>query len=233
MKIFKKRRPYVTAVIVAAGSSLRFGQNKTFADLAGKPVLLRTLEAFQVSPAIDEIVVVCRADDLERTALLVQESTITKLSQIVVGGASRPLSVYNGLQAVSRRADLIAIHDGARPLVTQEIIVETVATARKYHAAAPAVAVKSTVKEARDGIVTATPERAKLYEVQTPQVFDADLIRAALVDAIRKKLPITDDCSAVEALGAAVHLTQGSYTNLKITTPEDVAVAEAIIARGE
>ncbi|MDR0905617.1 MAG: 2-C-methyl-D-erythritol 4-phosphate cytidylyltransferase [Oscillospiraceae bacterium] len=226
-----RRRRFASAVIVAAGASLRMGQNKAFMELAGEPVILRTLRAFEASPVISEIIAVCREEDMERVAQLASESGITKLAHVVIGGASRPLSVYNGLQAVSKKADIIAIHDGARPLVTNEIIRDAVHKAEKYHAAAPAVAVKATVKEADNGVVLRTPPRERLFEAQTPQCFDADLIRAALVSAIRKKLAITDDCAAVEVLGCTVYLTEGSYENIKITTPEDLAVAEAIIAR--
>ena len=207
------------------------GVNKTFTELAGEPVILHTLRAFEVSPVIHEIVAVCRAEDMERLAELAQSGGITKLTHVVVGGASRPLSVYNGLAAVSKKATHIAIHDGARPLVTQKIIAEAVAKAGKVHAAAPAVAVKATVKEAQHGVVVTTPARERLYEAQTPQVFDADLIRAALVSAIRNKLALTDDCAAVEALGAAVYLTEGCYENIKLTTPEDLIIAEAILER--
>ena len=232
MGLFKKRRQITSAVIVAAGASQRMGGvSKVFAELGGEPVLLHTLRTFEASPVIREIVVVCRPEELERVAQFALAGGIRKLTQVVIGGASRPLSVYNGLLAVSKKATHVAIHDGARPLVTQEIIAKTVAAAWKFHAAAPAVAVKATVKEAERGIVVATPPRARLYEAQTPQVFDADLIRGALVAAIRKKLPLTDDCAAVEALGVAVHLTDGDYENIKLTTPEDMIVAEAILER--
>lgn len=231
MGLFAKRRQLTSAVIVAAGASQRMGTNKAFARLGDEPALLHALRAFEQSPVINEIVVVARPEDLENVAQLALSGGITKLTQVVIGGAARPLSVYNGLLAISKKATHVAIHDGARPLVTQEIIAKTVATAGKFHAAAPAVAVKATVKEVERGIVVATPERARLYEAQTPQVFDADLIRGALVSAIRKKLTLTDDCSAVEVLGVSVHLTEGSYENIKLTTPEDIIVAEAILER--
>jgi len=231
MGLFKKRRQITSAVIVAAGASQRMGTNKVFAELGGEPVLLHTLRAFEASPVIREIVVVCRPEELESVAQLALAGGIRKLTQVVIGGSSRPLSVYNGLLAISKKATHVAIHDGARPFVTQGVIAKAVATAWRYHAAAPAVAVKATVKEAERGIVVATPERARLYEAQTPQVFDADLIRGALVSAIRKKLPLTDDCAAVEALGVAVHLTDGDYENIKLTTPEDLMIAAAILDR--
>ena len=231
MGLFSTRRGFVSAVIVAAGASLRMGQNKTFMELDGEPVILRTLRIFQASSAVSEIIAVCREEDLERLATLGLSGGITKLAHVVMGGASRPLSVYNGLLAVSKKASLIAVHDGARPLVTQKIIADTIRRAAKSHAAAPAVPVKATVKQAKNGIVIATPDRASLFEAQTPQVFDADLLRGATAFAISRGLEATDDCAAVEALGATVYLTEGSYENIKITTPEDIAIAEAILAK--
>ena len=230
MGLFSKRR-FTSAVIVAAGASRRMGQDKMFMELAGEPVILHTLRIFEASPVVSEIIAVCREEDTERLAQLAVKGGITKLTHIVAGGESRPVSVYNGLCAVSRKATVVAVHDGARPLVTQKIINEAVLRAMRFHAAAPAMPVKATVKEAKNGVVISTPERASLFEAQTPQVFDVDLLRGALVAAIASGRELTDDCSAVEALGATVHLTEGSYENIKITTPEDITIAEAILAK--
>ncbi|MDR1329033.1 MAG: 2-C-methyl-D-erythritol 4-phosphate cytidylyltransferase [Oscillospiraceae bacterium] len=226
--LFKKRKN-VSAVIVAAGASERFGGDKIFAELLGEPVILRTLRAFEGSPVIAEIILVTRESVIERAAELARDGGVTKLTQVTAGGNTRAESVLSGLFAVSKKSGFVAIHDGARPLVTKEIIGAAVAKAVKYSAAAPAVPVKATIKRANGGIVISTPERGELYEAQTPQVFAAELIRAAIELAVRRRESPPDDGAAVEALGAAVHLTKGSYENIKITTPEDMLIAEAIL----
>jgi 2-C-methyl-D-erythritol 4-phosphate cytidylyltransferase len=226
--LFRKRKR-ISAVIAAAGGSERFGENKIFAELFGEPVILRTLRAFEESPVISEIVLVTRGGDMERAAALARENNITKLAQVTTGGKTRAESVLSGLFAVSKKAGIIAIHDGARPLVTPEIIEEAVRKAEKRHAAAPAVPVKATVKLAKGGVVISTPERGHLYETQTPQAFTAELIKAAVELAVREGRAPSDDCCAVEAMGVAVYLTRGSYENIKLTTPEDMALAEAIL----
>ena len=150
---------------------------------------------------------------------------------IAEGGMTRVHYVMNGLSHVSNKNGLVAIHDGARPLVTPEIIDDTISKAVTYHAAAPAIPVKDTIKTAQNHIVTATPDRTSLFAVQTPQVFDYDLLRGALQKALETNTAITDDCSAVEALGMSVYLSRGSEENIKITTPLDVTLAEAILQR--
>ncbi len=198
-------------------------------DLADVPVIVHTLRALNNCPSIHEIVVVTREDLLVPVSRLCAEYLLTKVRKVVVGGATRSQSVYMGIREVSEKAKLIAIQDGARPLVTQEVLNEVIQTAAKCGAAAPAIPVKDTIKQAENGIVTDTPDRATLFAVQTPQVFEADLIRAALHKAVDEDLPITDDCSAVELLGMKVTLTQGSDENIKITTPADLVLAEALL----
>ena len=224
-----------TAVVAAGGASIRMnGGNKLFAAVGGVPILAMTLCALQDSKYIDDIIVVIRAEDADQTGRLCCDYNIAKLFRIVSGGETRTESVYNGVMAVPRETELIAIHDGCRPFVTNAIIGETVSAAIKYGAAAPAVPVKDTIKAAEHGIVTSTPERSSLFAVQTPQVFDADLIKGALKNAMKKKLALTDDCMAAEAIGVAVHLTDGAYENLKITTPADLIIGETILnMRGE
>lgn len=226
----EKNRPYCAAVIVAAGSASRMrGVDKIMAILGGEPVILRTLRVFQACEAIDEIVVVTRADLVLPITQLCADGGITKKSKIVVGGDERTESVMTGLDSVSDRTVLVAIHDGARPLVTCEIVAGTVEKAAQTGAAAPAVPVKDTIKVARRGVIEATPDRSTLVAVQTPQVFDLDLVRGALHKAQLEEITVTDDCSAVERLGMKVHLTEGSYENRKITTPIDLILAEAIL----
>lgn len=236
MLFFKKKRkdayqgPYCACVVAAAGSSTRMeGRDKLTEDLEGQPVVLRTLRALSDSPCIQEILVVTRQDLLVPIADLCREAGLSKVSQILLGGETRLESVYKGVCQVPTKAKLIAVHDAARPLVSQQVIRDAVAAAQRFPAAAPAVPVKDTVKEVDGELVSATPDRAKLRAIQTPQVFDADLLRAALQKASEEGTEVTDDCAAVERLGAAVCLTQGEERNLKITTPMDLAVAQLLL----
>ena len=234
MGIFQRRRkgaqpPCCAAVVPAAGSSTRMGQDKLFAPLGGVPVLIHTLRALESCPSVGAIIVVTRSDHLVEVGKLCREAALSKVSKVVSGGATRTESVLAGVNAVGEEYPIIAIHDGARPLVSREVVEAAIAAAASGSAAAPAVPVKDTVKEAERGIVTATPDRSRLFAVQTPQVFDGDLIRTALTRAVEDGISLTDDCAAVERMGVPVALTQGSYTNLKITTPEDLAVAEALL----
>lgn len=229
-RLIKKDYGSCAAVIVAAGTASRMdGIDKVFAPLDGEPLISRTVAVFQESPVIREIVIVTREDLLDRMSRLCHGKGFDKVTLIVTGGETRVHSVMKGLDSVSRNTDLVAVHDGARPFVTPQIIEQTVRRAADRHAAAPAVPVKDTVKTAENHVVTGTPDRASLYAVQTPQVFDFDLLRGALQNALDKGLPITDDCSAVEDIGMSVFLTQGSDENIKVTTPMDLLVAEAIL----
>lgn len=205
------------------------GKDKLFATLDGVPVLVHTLRALERCPSIGEIIVVTREDRLVEVSRLCRDAALSKVSKVVAGGATRTNSVLAGANEVGKEYRLIAIHDGARPLVSGEVVERAVAAAAVSGAAAPAVPVKDTVKRAENGIVKETPDRSQLYAVQTPQVFDADLIRTALTRAVEDGVSLTDDCAAVERLGVPVALTEGSYTNLKITTPEDLAVAGALL----
>lgn len=224
------RHPSCAAVIVAAGSATRMrGSGKILTTICGEPVLAGSLRAFNACVLIDEIVVVARKEELEAVAALCRE--YRKVRTVVCGGASRPESVAAGISAVSEYTELVAVHDGARPFVTDEIICAAASKAAKFGGAAPAIPVKDTIKLARGGVIERTPERKDLFAVQTPQVFDYDILRAALQNALANKLPITDDCSAVEALGMQVHLTGGSEENIKITTPLDLELAETILKR--
>ena len=226
----KEKKAGCTAVIVAAGSSRRMGADKLFLPLAGIPVLVRTLLQFQACDSIDEIIVVTREDKLAEVADYCKRYGITKATKILQGGKERVESSAAGVFEADRHSAYIAISDGARPFTTPALITATVDAAKKYGAAAPAVPVKDTIKVAENGIVTDTPDRSKLYAIQTPQVFSADLIKGALTKAIRDKTPVTDDCSAVEAMGYPVHLVDGSYRNIKITTQEDMIVSQAYLA---
>lgn len=235
MNLFKHfrraERPFCSAVVVAAGSAQRMqGVDKIMAKLGGEPVILRSLRALSECDLIDEVIVVTREDLIEPIGMLRQEENLTKVKKIILGGADRAHSVLNGVQEADKRAAVIAVHDGARPFVTPEVVEKAIEEACRSGAAAPAIPVTDTIKVAENGVVTKTPDRAALFAVQTPQVFDADLLKGALHYCISRHVPITDDCSAVEQLGKQVVLTQGSARNIKITTPFDLVVGEAILA---
>lgn len=231
----KEETPHCSAVIVAAGSSQRMGSDKLLHNLGIMPVLARTLLVFQDCELVDEIVVVTRMEKLEEVAELCKKYRIEKASKVICGGATRMESALAGVSEVKKKAKLIAIHDGARPLVSVELIENTVRAAAKYKAAVPAIKSVDTLKLAEDGeTVTGSLDRELVLRVQTPQVFDADLIKGALTFAAEKKLPQTDDCSAVELMGVKARIVPGEEDNIKLTTPRDMLFAAAILKdRGE
>ena len=219
----------MTAVLVAAGSSTRMGFDKLSFDLGGETVLERSVRAFDECPEVDELVIVTGAsgENAQRAA-----ARCKKPVRLVRGGSTRAESARSGVAAAHGR--LVAVHDAARPFVSQSVIADTIAAAARCGAAAPAVPVKDTIKTvAEDGAVTGTPDRSTLRAVQTPQVFEADLLKASLQSALENEVPVTDDCSAVERLGKVVYLIDGDEENLKITTPVDLVIAEAILAERE
>jgi 2-C-methyl-D-erythritol 4-phosphate cytidylyltransferase len=233
--ISKKEHIFCSAVIVAAGSASRMqGTDKIMADLAGEPVICHTLRSFEDCSGINEIIIVTREDLIPQIRELCHKCNFKKVTSIVPGGNSRLTSVLAGLACVSSVATHAAIHDGARPLVRAKLIERTLQRAEHTGAAAPAVAVKDTIKSAQGGIVTNTLKRSELFAVQTPQIFDRDLLMGALSKANQEQWDVTDDCSAVEMLGMSVHLVAGDEENIKITTPADLTVAEALLkGRGE
>ena len=174
-----------------------------------------------------EIIIVTRQDLLVPIMDLCHG--FDKVKTVITGGASRPESVEKGLRALSDKVKLAAIHDGARPLITWQVIDRTIRAAASYGAAAPAIPVKDTVKVVRGGIVMETPDRSRLQAVQTPQIFDIDLLRAALKKAAEDGAQITDDCSAVERLGMSVRMVEGDERNIKVTTPLDLKIAEVLM----
>ena len=218
---------YCGAVIVAAGNASRMGGiDKVMAPLDGEPMIVKTVRAFQECPAIREIVIVTRPDLLETIMSLCH--SFDKIRAVVSGGADRPASVRNGMNALSDKVKLVAVQDGARPLVTWELIDRTVRAANTYHAAAPGIPVKDTTKIVEGGVVTETPDRNLLRAIQTPQVFDFDLLRGALHQAEVDGAAITDDCSAVERLGMKVRIVEGDEHNIKVTTPMDLKIAQML-----
>jgi len=221
-----------TAVIAAAGSSVRMnGVDKLFVEICGFPVIVHTLLAFECSDYVDEIVVVAREECVERIASLCKKHSINKVSKVMIGGSSRLESVVSGVYAASWKSELIAIHDGARPCVDKRTIEKTILKATKRHAAAPGVPVSSTLKKLKGKIVMETVDREDMVEIQTPQTFNADLIKGALTKALKESPDITDDCMAVEKLGIPVYITEGSRFNIKLTTDEDFCFAEAVLLK--
>ena len=219
---------YCGAVIVAAGSASRMGGiDKVMAPLGGEPMILRTVRAFEDCETVKEIVIVTREDLMGPIAELC--SGFTKIRSVVQGGSSRQESVKLGLLAFSKEVRLAAVHDGARPLVSGELIDKVIWAAHSYGAAAPAIPVKDTIKVFEGGFIAATPDRSTLRAVQTPQVMDRDLLLGALEKAEQEGTALTDDCSAVEHIGMRVRLVEGEERNLKVTTPLDLKIAELLL----
>ena len=236
MAIFKVTRAarkvlklkYCGAVIVAAGTASRMGGiDKLMEELRGVTVIKRSVQAFEDCDAIKEIVIVTRPDLI----LPIQNlcAPFKKVTAIVAGGETRPQSVQAGMNALSKKVKLVAVHDGARPLVSVQLIDRVVRGANSYGAAVPGIPVKDTVKEANGGIVKQTLDRSSLYAVQTPQAFDFDLLRGALDKTKLEDAQITDDASAVENMGMSVKMVVGDERNIKITTPLDLRLAELLI----
>ncbi len=220
------------AIVVAAGGSTRMGQPKQRIPLLGIPVIFRTLLAFEAAQTIDAVVVVARREDMEFIKAGAANFHIRKLAQVVSGGDSRQKSVAAGLEALPEGTDFVAIHDGARPLIQPEDIDRVVEAAYQVRAAAAAVRAKDTIKQADNhGLVTGTPDRQFLWTVQTPQVFEISAYRMAMKQALMEGLDFTDDCQLMEHQGFRVQLVEGAYTNLKITTPEDIVFAEALLQK--
>ena len=238
LNLFKKsetKEPHCSAVIVAAGSSQRMGSDKLMMKLGEIPVLARTLMAFQSSPLVDEIVVVTRLDKLQEIADLCKEYGIDKVSRVIAGGKTRTESALAGVSEVSSSAKLIAIHDGARPLVTADVILRTVYAAAEHMAAAPAVPSVDTLKAVdAEGCIIGTVDRENTLRIQTPQIFRAELIKGALTKAVEKGMTLTDDCAAAEMMGVRTKTVLGDEDNIKITTPRDMLFAAEILKeRGE
>ncbi len=229
------RRPRCAALVPAAGKSQRMGgTDKLTAMLCDVPVLLRTLTALDSASLIDEIVVAVSPERLEEIAALCARAGLKKPLRVVEGGSSRAQSVLMAALAAGECCELLAVHDGARPLITSEQVDDMVRLGWNTYAAAPALPVTDTVKVAdMSGLVQSTPDRRTLYAVQTPQVFQANILKAALQSAISAGAEITDDCSAVERLGKEVYLTPGWRENIKITTQEDLALAETFLRERE
>ena len=225
-KLLKLKR--CGAVIVAAGTASRMGGiDKVMAPIQGEPMIARTVRQFQNCDAISEIVIVTREDLIVPITNLCKD--MDKVTAVVVGGKSRQKSVNLGLNSLSKKVKLAAVHDGARPLITWQVIDRAVRAANTYGAAAPAIPVKDTIKVVEGYVVKNTPDRDTLRAIQTPQVFDFDMLRGALKKATEDGAAVTDDCSAVERLGLTVKIVEGDERNIKVTTPMDLKIAEMLL----
>ena len=211
----ENQRPFTSAILVAAGGSTRMGVPKQTIPLCGIPVIVRTLLAFEAAQRVDEILLVTREEDVEAFARLCQDYGAAKVRRVLPGGETRQQSVARGVAAADAGAAYLAIHDGARPLVRPAVIDGVIAAAMEWGGAA--------------GFIVSTPDRRRLWNVQTPQVFEKETYLRALRQAQAEGLEFTDDCQLVERLGCPVRLWKADYANIKITTPEDVTFAEGIL----
>jgi len=225
----------LTAIVLAAGKSrrMRTEVNKILLPLNGRPVLYYSLDTFQNSALVDDIVLVATPAERETLkARLMGTGIYSKLKAVVSGGAERSASVWQGLQGIPESCQWVAVHDGARPLFSPELLERLFTAARSSGAAVPALPLKDTVKvKGEDGLVRKTPPRDMLVAVQTPQVFRRDILLAAYRRALQDNWPITDDASAVEQAGGKVKLVEGEEENLKLTTPLDLNYAETILLK--
>lgn len=215
------------AIILGAGSGTRMKieKSKLLLKISGKTVIERSVEAFLNISDVDEVVVAVREEDVEAFSNILPDERVT----FVIGGKTRQESVKNAVETIDE-AELIMIHDGARPLIREEDIENTIIEANSFGAAAVGVPVKDTIKVIDDNsVVVDTPNRASLFAVQTPQIFKFDLYKEALEKAEADGKDFTDDCQLVEYVGGKVKMVQGSYDNIKITTPDDVPLAENIL----
>lgn len=224
---------FVSVIIAAAGNSTRYGtgNSKQFLLLEGVPVLIKSVQAFEQIDEVKEIIITARKQDFDVIESFLQQYNIKKVKSVVEGGATRQDSIAAAVKKVSEETEIIAVHDGARPLVSKETIIGVIEKAVEKGAAACAVPVKDTIKIIdSSGKIVTTPDRASLRAVQTPQVFDFALYKEAIGKAVSESKQYTDDCQLIESMGHPVYLTDGDYENIKITTPDDLLVAEKFLS---
>lgn len=223
----------VSVIIAAAGSGTRMGGiPKQLSDLNGKPVIIHSMEVFDRIEAVTEIIVVTRTEYTRTIRSAAEKYGITKPLKFAEGGDTRQQSVINGLKQASPKTELIAVHDAARPLVKEEYVLRCIRDAEIFGGAVLGVPVKDTIKEAEGGLVKDTPDRSRLYIIQTPQIFSRELYVKGVNFALRNELDFTDDCQLAESVGGTVNITMSDYCNIKITTPEDMKIAE-ILSKNE
>lgn len=222
--------PDTAVLLVCAGNATRMrGIHKILHPLGDAPVLEHSLRTFCNCESVTELVVVCRKQDFDEFSDIISRLSLTRPMTLVEGGETRQQSVHNGFSALSPQVQYVAVHDGARPLVRKSDVEQVIADARIFGAATLGVPAKDTIKVVHDGFITDTPDRATLFLTQTPQVFRRSLYEQASEYARTLGQDFTDDCQLIEALGVQVKMTIGSYSNIKLTTPEDFAIAEALL----
>jgi 2-C-methyl-D-erythritol 4-phosphate cytidylyltransferase len=220
------------AILVAAGRGARMGRDKLFLTVAGKPVIAHTWARFDEARCIDEIIVVVRAGMEKKIAALAKKFKFRKKFQIVTGGAERQDSVWAGLEAAPPKADIVAVHDAARPCVNNDLIAATVKYAEETGAAVAAHPVTDTIKESTDGrLIQKTLDRSQLWAMETPQTFRLDVIRRGIAAARAKKMVFTDDTASCELIGQPVRLVSSIAPNPKVTVPGDLPIVEALLSR--
>ena len=222
----------VSVIFPAAGQGKRMqaGINKVLLTLGSEPILTRILRTFSAVEEVGELIVVVAADEVTAVDRQLQKIAGLKPFQVVAGGSERQYSIYNGLQHVSEQADVVLVHDAARPLVTVKTIQAVIDSARAKGGAIAAVPAKNTIKVVNnEGIVESTPHRSTLWEVQTPQGFRKDILLKANEQALQDDFLGTDDASLVERIGVPVAVVKSDYRNIKVTTPEDLLIAEAFL----
>ncbi len=221
------------AIIPSAGVGNRFGSqvNKIFYLLLNKPIIVRTLQVFHQAEEIDEIILVLKEDEMERGLALVEENAFTKVKKIAPGGSERQQSVFHALKLINDKSSIILIHDGVRPLVTKELISETLINLGDNDGVVPSIPLKDTIKEIKNGFVKKTVDRSKIVAIQTPQSFYFKTIFNAYIKAYNDNLFFTDDASVVEKYGGKIKIIKGDQDNIKITTKEDIKYAEFILKK--
>ena len=221
---------FTSAIIAAAGSSTRFGENKQMQKILDVPVLIHTLRAYEASDCIDEIIIVTKKEDIELWQAQCELFSIKKITKIIEGGKTRQESVRLGLDAIDKKSKFVAIADGARCLVTPMNINDVCFAAYEHNAATAAHKATDTIKIARSGrFIESTPDRETIWAAQTPQVFKANLYRAAAYTALKEGVEATDDNSLVEFIGHPIYLVECGAQNIKITTKDDIIIAQSIL----
>lgn len=224
-----------TAIILAAGRGTRMKAevNKQYLLLEGEPIIVHTIVGFEKSPLIDEIILVINENDVEVCKKnILNKYKFKKVKKVILGGKERQRSVYNGILEVDKESEVVLIHDGARPIVTEQVIERCIRGAKEYGAVSAGVPIKETIKIMKaDRFVDFTPRREDVWITQTPQAFKTDIIRKAHEIAIEEDILGTDDAMLIEHMGEKVKMVEGDYENIKITTPEDLITVEAILSR--
>ncbi len=221
-----------TAIIVAAGSGTRFNSEKPkqFVEINGKPLIAHTIERFEAAESVDSIVLVIARDSIDEFQTIVEKFKLQKVSKVVEGGATRAESVRNGLGMVRNETAVVAVHDGARPLVTPEEIDATISKAAEFGAACLVAPVTDTIKTIRGGEIAATLDRTHLRRALTPQAFRIEVLRAAF-EAVALDESVSDECYLVEKLGHPISIIEGGSRNIKITHPDDLLIAQRFLER--